>query len=303
MKSHSIQIGILSAGLALVAACAFAQQQGIQPSPAYYQSGGTVYQAVPPPASVQPAPGAQPALVAPQAQPVYLVPQPAVQAAPAPVDAEETDEEGIYWVWGQKWPGLALGPKIGTTGIGLEMTFGINPYLNLRSGFNYGSFTLNSSLGDVDYDMDVTMTSIPLMLDVQPFGGNFRLTGGLYIQPDSQADINATPTTPTQIGEHTYNPDTIGTLMGSIEVDGVVAPYLGIGVGNAVAEDQVLTCSVELGVIFQSYDTSLTSDGAGMTAKLDTFRQDIAKEAENIQKDMDDWKIFPVLTIGVAWHF
>jgi len=65
----------------------------------------------------------------------------------------------------------------------------------------------------------------------------------------------------------------------------------------------LLTFMVELGVIFQSYDSSLTADGAGMTAKLDTFRQDIQEEERNLQKDLDDLKVYPVLTLGLAWHF
>lgn len=270
----------VAAALAVLTVAVFAQS----PSPVYYQ----------------PAPShAQPVYYAPApAQPVYYAPQPAPAYAP-----EEEEEEGYYWVWGQKWPGLALGPKFGTTGLGLEMTFGVNPYLNLRSGFNYGSFTWGQEFGNVDYDADLTMTSVPLLLDVHPFGGHFRLTGGLYLQPGTKADLDATPSEPTQIGSHTYNPDTIGTLTGEIEVGDVLTPYVGIGFGNTVGEDQLLTLTLDIGVIFQSYDVSLDSDGAGMTAQLDTFREDLKKEEGLLQKDADDWKIFPVVAISLAWHF
>lgn len=270
----------VAAALAVLTVAVFAQS----PSPVYRQ----------------PAPShAQPVYYAPApAQPAYYAPQPAPAYA-----AEEEEEEGYYWVWGQKWPGLALGPKFGTTGIGLELTFGVNPYLNLRSGFNYGSFTWGQEFGNVDYDADITMTSVPLLLDVHPFGGHFRLTGGLYLQPGTKADLDATPSEPTQIGSHTYNPDTIGTLNGQIEVSSALTPYVGIGFGNTVGEDQLLTLTLDVGVIFQSYDVSLDSDGAGMTAQLDTFREDLKKEEGLLQKDADDWKIFPVVAISLAWHF
>lgn len=285
---------ILSAAaiaLAVLTVAVFAQQ----PAPAYYQ---------PVPAHAQPVyyapPAAQPVYYAPgPAQPVYYAPQP----APAYAAEEEEEEEGYYWFWGQKWPGLALGPKFGTTGLGLEMTFGVNPYLNLRSGFNYGSFTWGQEFGNVDYDADVTMTSVPLLLDVHPFGGQFRITGGLYLQPGTKADLDATPSEPTQIGSHTYNPDTIGTLTGEIEVSSALTPYLGIGFGNTVGEDQLLTLTLDIGVIFQSYDVALDSNGAGMTAQLDTFREDLKKEEELLQEDADNWKIFPVVSISLAWHF
>lgn len=302
MKKDMV-LWVVAFGIWIGAASGFGQPQAIQPPPAYPGKGAT---ALPQAPAVRPIPvAAQPVYYAPQpVQPVYAPPPRPLTLAPAPASAEEEEEEeGIYWVWGSKWPGIALGPKIGTTGIGLDLTFGVTRFLNLRSGFNYGSFSLSSTLGDVDYDLDVSLTSIPLLVDIQPFGGHFRITGGLYIQPDSKADINAAPTTPTQIGEHTYAPDVIGTLSGEITVADTVAPYLGIGFGNSVGEDQMLTFMMDIGVIFQSYDATLTANGGGMTTKLDTFRKDLALEESNVQKDVGDWNIFPVFTLGIAYHF
>lgn len=301
-KNHFLLTGAGAlAGLALAVSAQ-------QPSPAYYRGGAPAY--------AQPgyygSPSAQPVYYAPSdAAPVYYAPTPAAPVyyappAPEPVYAapeEPEDEEGYYWFWGQKWPGLALGPKIGTTGIGLEMTFGINPYVNLRGGFNYGSFTLGQEFGNVDYDAELTMFNVPLMLDIHPFGGQFRLTGGLYVQPGTKAELDATPTGPIQVGSHTYYPDVIGTLTGEIEVDDVVAPYLGLGIGNAVGEDQQLLVTLDLGVIFQSYDVSLDSNGAGMSTASPLFREDLQKEEELLQKDADDWKIYPVVAISISWHF
>ncbi len=280
----------------------------------------------PPPATMQPmypvpppARAAQPIPVTPMRQAVppenvVVFPGAPLPEANQPVYAAEPgtrlhlhDVPAADDGWGAdsdyEWPGISLGPKIGTTGIGLDFTVGINRYLNFRSGFNYGSFTFSRKWSDVDYDLDVDMISLPLLVDLYPMGGHFRLTAGFYIQPNTKADIDATPTKASQIGSHTYEPDVIGTLTGKIEVDSTFTPYLGIGWGNTVGRDRQLTFSLDLGVIFQSYDVSLTSDGPGMTAKLDVFREDIKKEEEKIQKDLDDFKVFPVLTLGVGYHF
>jgi hypothetical protein len=283
----------MALGMVLSAACAFGQQRSVQPSPAY--NGGTVY--------YPQAPAVRP--VQPQAtQPVYYAPPSSQPTLAPPQDTyEEEDEEGIYWFWGQKWPGLALGPKIGTTGIGADVTFGINRFLNLRGGYNYAAFTWSQELDSVDYDMDVDISSLPLLVDIHPFGNHFRITGGFYAMPGASADINATPDSAVQIGEHSYTPDVIGTLSGEIEVAKTFAPYLGLGFGNSVGEEQLLTFMFDLGVIFQSYDVSLTSNGAGMTALHDTFREDLKKEEANMQDDLDSIKIYPVLTFGIAYHF
>ena len=291
---------VLLVTLAFGTACAWGQTRTVQPAPTYYQ--GTAVQRAP--ASYSPV------YYTPQPTPQgYYAPRPAPQMtlAPAPAyeeyDVEEMEEDGIYWFWGSKWPGMALGPKIGTTGIGLDLTFGITRFVNLRGGFNYGSFTWSTGLGDVDYDMDMDLVSIPLLVDIHPFANHFRISGGLYIQPGTKATIEGTPTTATQIGAHVYTPEVIGTLTGDIEVSSTLTPYFGIGFGNSVGEDQLLTFMVDFGVIFQSYDVSLTSDGAGMTTKLDTFRKDLELEEGNVQSDMDNFKFFPVLTFGIAYHF
>jgi hypothetical protein len=292
-------------GLAWSAAAAFGQQRMVQPSPAYYPAAPAGAQ----PVYYAPAPaGAQPVYYAPQpmpagAQPVYYVPQPAPQLAMAPAFVEiEEEDEGYYWFWGSKWPGLALGPKIGTTGLGFDLVFGVASWLNLRSGFSFGDLSLETPISGVDYDTDITITSLPLLVDIH-FGGNFRISGGIFFQTGSSADLLSTPTEAVQIGAHTYAPDVVGTLTGEIEVSDVVSPYIGIGFGNAVGEDQLLTFMMDIGVVFQSYDVTLTSNGAGMTTKLDTFRKDMVLEEQTIQDDVDNFAIYPVITLGVAYHF
>ncbi len=84
---------------------------------------------------------------------------------------------------------------------------------------------------------------------------------------------------------------------------GVVAPYLGIGFGNTVGEGKALSLSLDLGVMLQSYDVSLESNGAGMTALQNTFREDMVKEKDSVQDNMDDFRILPVLSLTLAYHF
>ena len=334
-------IWTVSLGMVWGAASAFGQQQRpIQPSPAYQPNGGAVYYPQAPAARPAPAAGqpiyympqpatgsSQPVRYVPvqgqpmQGQPVYYAPQPAQRPPPsAPIyededeEAEEEDvgvaisadmedEEGIYWFWGSKWPGLALGAKFGTTGIGADLTFGISRWLNLRGGFNYGLFTWSPTFGDVDYKLESNLMSWPLLVDIHPFANHFRISGGLYIQPGSDVSLSSTPNNPVQIGAHTYAPDVVGTLSGTIEIDDPVAPYVGIGFGNAVDEEQRLTFMLDLGVVFQSYDVSLTSNGAGMTALHDTFRNDLELEEQNIEDDANNLKVYPVLTLGISYHF
>ena len=203
------------------------------------------------------------------------------------------------------WPGIALGVKAGTTGVGAELTFGICRYLNLRGGYNW--FTVEPSLkvDDVKFDADIDLDTASLLLDIHPFGGVFRISGGAYWHLDGTAALSATPSKPwTQIGNHSYEPASIGTISGRATVEDDFVPYVGIGWGNAVAADAALTFSLDLGVMFQSYDVEpLHSTGSGATSSDSTFRDDLAKERKRVQDHLDDWQIYPVVALSLAYHF
>lgn len=306
------RIWLVAAAWAASAVVAFGQQRVIQPSPAYYH-GTAAPPPSPPGGPVAPAHGTPPAAAAPvhpAGTPVFYAPAsgrpapaPVYAAPPAAAVAEEEEEEGLYWFWGQKWPGLAIGAQIGTLGWGPDLVFGINRYLSLRSGVNFGNLAFDLKLDDVKYAADLNLLSIPLLVDVYPLGDHFRISAGAYVSSGTSMDLEATPDSAVQIGSHTYGPDVVGTLTGKVEVDGAFSYYVGIGFGNPVAEDQRLTVKLDIGVVFQSYDVSLTSDGPGMTAKLDTFREDIVEEEQNLQADFDDFKVYPVVALGLALTF
>ncbi|HEY8240179.1 MAG TPA: hypothetical protein VIH35_01970 [Kiritimatiellia bacterium] len=196
--------------------------------------------------------------------------------------------------------GLALGAKIGTLGPGLEMTAYITEHVNIRGGFNWIEFSWDSEVDDIEYDMDVQFESIAALVDIHPYANNFRITGGI-LWNNNEADLDGTIDEPTEIGGTTYTPAQIGTLTGTATFDDV-APYIGIGFGNAVMDDVDLTFSFDLGVMFQgAADVTLESDGA--LASDPQFQADLAEEEEDAQDVADDLTIYPVLAFGMAYYF
>ena len=243
----------------------------------------------------------------PAAQSQQVAPSEGTQRAylifPVEYTLDEGQEEGIYWPWGEKWPGLAIGVKGGTAGIGPELTFGISRFLNLRGGYDWANFTSKGKISHVKYDAKFDMDNIPVMLDWHPFAGMFRISAGAYFQSDSYVRLDAKNEKSSKIGNHHYPANVVGTLKGRIDVEDDVAPYVGIGVGNAVMKDVALSLSLDIGLLFQSYDVQLTSNGAGMFSTYPTFRDDLEKERKRIQDKADDWKIYPVVALSLAYHF
>ena len=135
------------------------------------------------------------------------------------VNAQGGAEHQINKIWFSNSTSRTFAPSGGAY---LKLMGDGTPKIEAASGSGTGTYTF----------------TVPLLLDIHPGGGHFRLTAGAYLQPNSQADLSATPGRNTQIGSHTYAPDVIGTLTGKIEVDSTFTPYLGIGFGNTVGRDQ-----------------------------------------------------------------
>ncbi len=196
--------------------------------------------------------------------------------------------------------GLAIGGKIGTLGPGVELTGYLLPELNIRVGGTYLPFTVNGSSHDVDYDVDVRFASLLGTLDWHPFENNFRISAGAAVN-NNKLKLKGKINENTTIGDHEYTPDQIGTLSGEATFDHVV-PYIGVGFGNAVADDVSLTFSFDLGVMIQGKpEISLRSNGAA--SAIPQFQQDLKEEERDAQDVADHFKVYPVLAFGISYYF
>lgn len=200
---------------------------------------------------------------------------------------------------------IAAGVKAGTPGGGVELIVGVSSTLNVRSGFNYFSYEGNKTEGDINYDYDMALSTIPILLDWHPFTRTeFRLTGGVFIN-NNKADGKSTPQNALKIGGKTYTSAQVGTLTGTADFNSI-SPYFGIGWGNAVGKDTKLSLAVDLGIMFQdSPDISLSAHGP-ITDPTDplydpTFPDRLAQEEKNLENDIDEFKYYPVITVGLTY--
>ncbi len=199
-------------------------------------------------------------------------------------------------------PYIALALKLGTLGPGAELTLGLIPdALNLRLGGNYLPLKFSGKIQDVDYSVDVTWASVPLALDWHPFGNNFRITAAVMYNRN-RARLDANLSEEQKIGDHEYTPEEIGTLSGKVDFRNI-APYIGIGFGNAVGgPDMSWNFVFDVGVMFQGVpEISLTADGA--VSKIPAFQRDLAQEEKNVQDEADKFQFYPVISAGISYQF
>jgi hypothetical protein len=196
--------------------------------------------------------------------------------------------------------GIGVTGKVGTTGLGADLTVPlVSNWLNLRGGYNFGELRPSLTEGDIKYSADVHLESVPILLDLHPFHGGFRITGGVYFNRN-EIDLSSVVDASTIGLGSGAGPATVNANVGW---SNEFAPYLGIGWGNA-ADDNTLDLpiavgfSLDIGAFYQGSADVLITESTGTVSAAD-----LAIEAAQIEDDLSDLKFFPVVTVGIHVRF
>jgi len=193
----------------------------------------------------------------------------------------------------------SIGVGVGTQGFNAEVGVDFGEQFGIRASGNYFSMSHDVDGDDVNYDGDLRLQSLGLLADFYPFQTGFRFSGGAYLNRN-KVDITATPTDNVEIGGTTYTPAQLGTLDGRIKFNDI-SPYGGIGYTSSRYEPG-LSFVVDAGVMFQGgSDVTLTANGSANT--IPGFADDLEQERQDIKDDVDDFKYYPVLRVGIAYRF
>lgn len=188
--------------------------------------------------------------------------------------------------------GFAVGARTSlytiSPGYGLELTYPVNPKLNLRLAHDTGSFSAPITLsgGTVSAALNTSATSA--FVDWQVFSGNFRVTGG-YVANGNNATFSGTGTFGQPIPPTT-------TVAGNISFPGS-SPYVGIGFGNAVKSGRGLGFSTDVGVLLQGTPTVNITSASGLTPS------EIATLENDMQNTLNQVSILPVFSMVLSYQF
>lgn len=203
--------------------------------------------------------------------------------------------------------------KLGTLGLGVDLTLGINEKVNARLNLNGASFDADGEEDGVEYDGNLKGQTIGGLIDYHPAGNGFRLSAGFY-HNGNELDLDSTgaDNTNVMIGDRDYDLSNanLNTNVGFKSI----APYLGIGWGNAVDKKSKWSFSADLGVLFQgSPEAKLNAEGTavdietGLTVDVGSnaeFQTELSKEEDNLNNgDLESFEFFPVASIGASYRF
>lgn len=190
---------------------------------------------------------------------------------------------------------LSFGITGGTLGIGPQIGYRFNKQLGVRADATFLSLSHSFSSNDLHYDGHAKLESVGGSIDLYPFGGGFRVSGGMRSN-GNQADATATPTQNTSIGGATFTPQQIGTLKGRAHVKDF-APQVTFGYGGKLRK--ALTAGIDVGVLAQGrvhISNFTSSTGMIPQARLD-------QERDSLQHDVSKYRVYPIAQLSFGYRF
>ncbi len=185
---------------------------------------------------------------------------------------------------------IGVGVKAGTLGLGAELGLTLSDRFTTRLALNKYKFGADQTIDGIDYSADLDMSSSAIFLDWSPFtNGSLHLTVG-YVNSDNKLNASAT-------GSYTFgtNPTSYTTTVDTTVKLGS-GPYFGIGYGNV--SNAGFGFTFELGVVQMGTPKASLSESSGMVPA-----DDIAREEQNIQNDLNQYDLYPVVSAGISIGF
>jgi hypothetical protein len=193
----------------------------------------------------------------------------------------------------------AFGLKAGALGLGLEYTYQINDRIAIRGGVNGSEYGFDDEESGIEYEFDLVWDSLSIAADLHPTKSPFRLTAGLLAN-DNRIEAVSVPIGNVTIGDTTYTPAQVGSLVGRAGFDDT-APFLGLG-WDWSRKSKVFGVSLDLGVLDQG-DAQVSLRGTGSLLGNPAFESDIAAETAELEESLDDLGVVPYLSIGFLFRF
>ena len=221
-----------------------------------------------------------------------------------------------------------MGLKVGTLGVGVDVSMPLSRHFNLRANVNGLTYTQN--LNDIiknnggssfdafggNADGKINFLTAGLLIDWYPFEtSDFFMSAGVYYNANKLSMIgDASNSTQTfDINGVTYNGSELGSVTGDLIFGNKIAPYIGLGWGNR-GDEAGWSWSFEIGGLYQdiptvSLDATLGTVPPGSTITQATIDADVSKEVTKVNNDISNndiskfTKIYPVISFGITYSF
>ncbi len=137
-----------------------------------------------------------------------------------------------------------------------------------------------------------------------PFGGGFRLVGGVTAN-DIKANLNGVGSATTKINGVTV--DTTGKILNVELAYPSTTPYLGIGYGHQASTDKGFGFYADLGVMFGTFKTNvnqnLTTTPTLNANGNQVTQADIDAQTKSMRDSVSSLSVLPSVSIGLTYRY
>lgn len=197
---------------------------------------------------------------------------------------------------------FALGVGVGTNGGVLEGAYAFNRYLDVRAQGAAIGFDADFKSSDVKYKGKFRQFTGGADVDLHPFGNPLLVVGG-FVSGERKVRVKADPTetATVKINGVTFPVSQVISLNGQADL-GSTAPFAGIGFDNTFTHAGHWGFRAVGGVIF-GQDPKVRLDASGPFATNPAVVAAVQKEEASLQHDVDGYRYYPVVQVGVTYRF
>jgi hypothetical protein len=204
-------------------------------------------------------------------------------------------------------------------GIGFDVATPLARKFNLRGTGYFFRYNATITENYVTYGGDLQLASGGLTLDWYPFGGRFRLSGGVVAYNGNELTGSATlkPDQSFTLNGNTYYSSATDPLhaSASLQLGNKAAPAFSFGWGNIVPRkvNKHFSVPVEIGFAYVGYPhvdlgfTGSTCNSIGTACQTvgdnPMFQEDLAAQKNKYRDDLSAFRFLPILSIGFGYKF
>ncbi len=211
---------------------------------------------------------------------------------------------------------IGIGVKISTLGVGIEAATPLGKKFNVRGGFNMFRYSRGLTNDGIQYAGQLQFQSGEAHLDYFPIWG-FHVSPGLLFYNGNQLTANATvPGGQTfSLSGTSYQSDPADPVNGTGKLDFMkVAPSIMVGFGNLIPRNgRHYSFLFEVGGAYQGAARvglnlgGSVCDTTGLNCRSvasdSTVQANVLAEQQKISKDVNPFRFFPIISLGVGFNF
>ena len=194
---------------------------------------------------------------------------------------------------------FSAGLRVGTLGVGVEVSKLLTDHFGLRVGANFGSLTRTQNQSNLALDAKLKFQAFTGLVDFFPGSrGSLHLTAGVITNPltiDGVGLPNGGGT--LTINNVQYTQAQVGTLNATIKYSSAL-PYVGLGLGTPASKDGGFGFLFDIGAAIGKPTVSLSATGNGAN-----LQSNLNAQQATIQSDANKVPLWPVISLGIVWRW